>query len=480
MTAPIILWHRRDLRLSDNPAMAWAAQQARPVIPVFLHDEVVEGWGAAPRWRMDQSLRAHSRRLRGAGSRLVFRRGPALEALRGLVAETGADAVVWNRLYVEDERTRDEGVKAALKEDGIDARSFAGHVLFEPWTVETGQGGYYRVYSPFWRAVRDRDPGGCEETVTALPAPDEWPASDDLDDWDMGGAMRRGADVVARYATVGELAAHERLDGFMDGPVADYADARDMLGEDGTSGLSENLTYGEVSARACWHAAQAAHADGQPGAETFLKELVWRDFAHHLAYHTPRLTKSNWKPEWDDFPWRGDSDEAEVWRRGRTGIPVVDAAMRQMWTTGTMHNRARMLVASYLTKHMMTHWRVGCDHFADCLIDWDPASNAMGWQWTAGSGPDAAPFFRVFNPDTQAEKFDPDGLYRARWVAELGGQGERRARGNTGDDGLAFFEAIPLRWGMAPDDPYPSSPIVELKAGRERALDAYAARKAAE
>lgn len=474
--APILLWQRRDLRMADNPAMAWAAAQDRPVIPVFLHDEVAEGWGAAPRWRMERSLRAHDRRLRDAGSRLTLRRGRALDCLRALVEETGADTVAWNRLYVSDERARDTEVKDALRGDGLEARSFGAHVLFEPWTVETGQGGYYRVYSPYWRAVRDRDVGEAEAEVGALRPPDDWPASDDLDGWGMGAAMRRGADVVARYATVGEYAARERLEGFMDGPVHRYHEARDMLGEDGTSGLSENLTYGEVSARTCWHAAWDAHEKGDPGAETFLKELVWRDFAHHLAYHTPHLTKENWRSEWDSFPWRDDNAEAEVWRRGRTGVEVVDAAMRQMWTTGTMHNRARMLVASYLTKHMMTHWRVGCDHFADCLIDWDPASNALGWQWTAGSGPDAAPFFRVFNPDTQAERFDPDRLYRGRWVAELGQAGEARDRGNTGRDGLAYFEAIPLSWEMGPDDPYPDEPVVDLKAGRERALAAYKAR----
>ena len=479
MTKPILMWHRRDLRLDDNPALAWAAAQGRPVIPVFLLDEVVEGWGAAPRWRLGLSLAAHARRLGEAGARLVLRRGPALEALRALAAETGADTVVWNRLYVADERARDTEVKGALRDDGLTVESHAAHVLFEPWTVETGQGGFYRVYSPYWRAVRDRDPGSALPAPDAIPAPDAWPASDALEDWALGADMRRGAAVVEPHAVVGELAARERLDAFMEGRVGRYAEARDMLAEAGTSGLSENLTYGEVSARRCWEAAQARHADGSEGAETFLKELVWRDFAHHLAFHTPELTKSNWKPEWDRFPWRGDNDDAEAWRRGRTGVEVVDAAMREMWVTGTMHNRARMLVASYLTKHLMTHWRVGCDHFADCLIDWDPASNAMGWQWTAGSGPDAAPFFRVFNPDTQAEKFDPERRYRLRWVAELAGADGPDRGSNAAPEAASFFDAVPRRWGLSPDDPYPSEPIVGLKEGRERALAAYAAREAA-
>ena len=477
MTAPILLWHRRDLRLTDNPAMRWACETGRPVIPVFVLDEVVEGWGAAPRWRIGQSLAAHARRLEEAGSALILRRGPALEALRALIRDTGADTVVWNRLYVADERARDTAVKAALKEDGIDARSCDGHVLFEPWTVETGTGGFYRVYTPFWKAVRDRDLSEPHGPVTELAAPSEWPASDALADWDLGAAMNRGGAVLERYARVGELEARARLSEFVEARVDGYAEARDMLAERGTSGLSENLTYGEISARECWFAGQRAQAEGRAGAETFLKEIVWRDFAHHLAFHTPRLTRSNWREEWDAFPWRGDNEDAEAWRRGRTGIEAVDAGMREMYVSGTMHNRARMLVASFLTKHLMTHWRVGCDWFADCLIDWDPASNAMGWQWTAGSGPDAAPFFRVFNPDTQAEKFDPKGRYRRRWVAELTPSRDP-SRANVPDDALAYFEAVPRSWGLAPSDPYPD-PIVDLKAGRERALAAYKARDAA-
>ena len=478
--APILLWHRRDLRLTDNPALHWAADQGRPVIPVFLLDEVVEGWGAAPRWRLGLSLAAHARRLGEAGSKLVLRRGPALQALRDLAAETGADTVVWNRLYVADERARDTEVKAALRDDGLSVESFHGHVLFEPWTVQTGSGGFYRVYSPFWRAVRDRELDAPHGPVERLAAPAAWPDGDALDDWALGRDMRRGAAVVEPHATVGELSARDRLVAFIEERVADYAEARDRLDRNGTSGLSENLTYGEISARECWFAGWRAHEDGKAGAETFLKELVWRDFAHHLAYHTPRLTTENWRPEWDAFPWRDDNPESETWRRARTGVEVVDAAMREMYVSGTMHNRARMLVASYLTKHLMTHWKVGCDWFADCLIDWDPASNAMGWQWTAGSGPDAAPFFRIFNPETQAEKFDPRGEYRRRWVAELSDAAPRDRASNAPADAQAWFDAIPRAWGQSPEQPYPDQPIVGLKAGRERALAAYGQRDAAE
>ncbi|WP_220749500.1 MULTISPECIES: deoxyribodipyrimidine photo-lyase [Jannaschia] len=455
---------RRDLRLSDNPALTWVVQQGRPVIPVFCLDEVVETWGAAPKWRLGLGLDVLRGSLEDAGARLILRRGQALDVLRTLIEETGADTVVWNRLYVADERTRDTAVKEALRSDGLTARSFAGHVLFEPWTVETGSGGYYKVYTPFWKAVRDRDPGAPEPAPKEFAAPEVWPQSEALDDWDLGRAMSRGAAVVAPYARVGSAAAEGRLGHFMAHGVADYDSGRDKLAEDGTSGLSENLTLGEIGIRTCWAAGQRAMADGKPGAETFLKELVWRDFAHHLAYHTPHLTSENWRSEWDAFPWSDDNDLAEAWRRGRTGVEVVDAGMREMYVTGRMHNRARMLVASYLTKHLMTHWKVGADWFADCLIDWDPASNAMGWQWAAGSGPDASPFFRIFNPDTQAEKFDPRGTYRRRWLAE--GQAKPK---ETAD---AFFEAIPESWGLTPGQGYPA-PIVDLKEGRDRALAAY-------
>ncbi|UWQ20311.1 deoxyribodipyrimidine photo-lyase [Jannaschia sp. W003] len=460
---PILLWHRRDLRLTDNPAMHWAAGQGRPVIPVFLLDEVVADWGAASKWRIGRSLEAHAERLEGIGSRLILRRGPAAEALSTLLDETGAGDVVWSRLYVHDERARDEAVLAMLERRGADAHVFDGHIVFRPEDVATGSGGFYKVYTPFYRNVAARDPEPPLPPVEQLPAPDTWPPSDALADWNLGGAMNRGGAVLERHARVGELAARARLVEFVEGRIRAYAEARDKLPEDGTSKLGENLTYGEISARECL-AAVRAEAPAGAGRDTFAKELLWRDFAHHLAWHTPKLTKGNWKPEWDAFPWRGDNDAAEVWRRGITGVPVVDAAMREMYVTGTMHNRGRLLTASYLTKHMLTHWRVGCDWFADALTDWDPANNALNWQWVGGCGPDASPFFRIFNPETQAERFDRGGRYRGHWLAE-------RADAPS-EEALAWFEAIPRRWGQSPDQPYPEAPVVGMAEGRARALEA--------
>jgi len=470
MTAPTLLWLRRDLRLADHPALQAAIDAGGPVIAVFVLDVLVEGWGAAPRWRLAASLSDLSSRLAAKGSRLILRRGEPADALKALAAETGARRVVWSRLYDRPSIERDAGVKTALKGAGLEATSVNGSLLFEPWTIETRTGGFYKVFTPFWKAVRDTPVPEPLPEPSRIPAPDRWPASDALEGWGLGAAMRRGAAVVARHANVGEEAARGRLGAFMASGVRDYARARDRVDRNGASGLSENLATGEISARTAWHAGRAALDRGADGAETWLQELVWREFAYHLLYHTPHLTRRNWRDDWDAFPWRDDNDDAERWRRGMTGEPMIDAAMREMYVTGRMHNRARMLVASYLCKHLMTHWSVGEAWFRECLIDWDVASNAMGWQWAAGSGPDAAPFFRIFNPATQAEKFDPDRRYRAGWIAELARQPCEAA--------LSFFEAAPASWGLSPSQGYPSA-MVDLKDGRERALEAYKTMRAA-
>lgn len=468
---PVIWWVRRDLRLADNPALQEALRRGGPVIPVYIHDEIDAGLGAAAKWRLGLGLTEFAKALKEKGARLIVRRGTALPVLETLLAETGARGVVWNRLYDAGARARDEAVKTALRSQGVAAESHGGHLLFEPWTVETGQGGYYRVYTPFWKAVRDRDPGAPAAAPARLPAPSRWPECLDVDDLAMGALMRRGAAVVAAHVCVGEARARDRLDRFIEDKVGDYKKLRDEPAADGTSRLSENLAWGEIGPRTIWAAGWQALQDGKPGAETFLKELVWREFAYHLLYHSPEIATRNWRSDWDNFPWQGESTLADRWRQGRTGVPFVDAGLREMYVTGTMHNRARMVVASYLTKHMLTDWRVGLDWFADCLIDWDPASNAMGWQWVAGSGPDAAPYFRIFNPETQADKFDKSGRYRAKFIAEM-----NKA---PGPEALAYFDAIPRAWALSPAMAYPA-PVVGLAEGRARALEAYAARDAAQ
>lgn len=463
-TRPILLWFRRDLRLADHPMLHEAARAGRPLIPVAILDPVAEGWGAAAKWRWGEGLGVFAGTLAATGSRLILRRGGAAEVLARLAAETGAEAVWWSRAYDPEARARDVAVKAALRAAGLAARSFPGHLLFEPEAVATGQGTGFKVFSAYWRAASRLDPGRPLPAPGTLPAPSAWPASDRLDDWRLGAALRSGAAVLRGHSAPGEAAALSRLAGFLGGPAGRYAERRDFPAEAATSGLSEYLAQGEISPRTIW--AETARAGGNA---KFLSELGWREFAHHLLHHSPDMARENWNRDWDRFPWRGESPDAEAWRRGMTGEPFVDAALREMYVTGRMHNRARMVAASYLTKHLLTDWRIGLAWFADCLTDWDPASNAMGWQWVAGSGPDAAPYFRVFNPETQAEKFDPLQLYRRRWIAE--GQAHPPA------EALSYFAAAPRAWGLDPSAPYPRRRI-EPAAGRQRALDALAQWKA--
>ncbi len=462
-----MLWFRRDLRLSDHASLTAACATGRPVIPVFIHDGLAENLAAAPKWRLGLGLGALAETLAGKKSRLILRReGLAENALLDLVKETGATSVYWSRLYDPETVGRDTSIKESLKLEGVEAKSFGGHLMFEPWTVETKTGGYYKVFTPFWNAVKNVGVDSPRGTPSKIAAPGEWPRSDTLDDWQMGAAMNRGADVVRPFVRLGEQAAQARLGHFIAQIIDGYKTTRDIPGEDGTSGLSENLSLGEITPHQCWHAGRRAMEEGKKGAETFLKELVWREFGYHLMHHTPHILDSNWREDWDAFPWRNDERAAEIWawKKGRTGIRFVDAAMRELYVTGRMHNRGRMIVASYLTKHLMTDWRIGQKWFEECLIDWDPASNAMGWQWSSGSGPDATPYFRVFNPVTQLDKFDPDRAYADRWIAE--------GQEDPGEDALAFFDAIPRHWGMVPSDPYPE-PVVPVDEGRKRALAAY-------
>ena len=465
MTAPTLMWFRRDLRLSDNNALVAACADG-PVIPVFINDEVVATLGTAPSWRLGLGVGKLAEALEEKGSKLILRSGDALEVIKKLVAETGAKAIHWSRAYDPDSQARDTKVKAWAKEQGLSAQSHRGHLLFEPWTVETKTGGFYKVYTPMWKAVRGSDLPDCSPVPSAVPAPESWPVSEALADWDLGAGMRRGASIVRPYVRLGEAAARDRLDHFCSEMIGNYDVARDDPSSDGTSNLSENLALGEISPLTCWWAGKRAMEQGKPGAEIFLKEIVWREFAYHLLHHTPRIATGNWREEWDAFPWNEDETHPNVvaWKQGRTGIRFVDASMREMYVTGRMHNRGRMIVASYLCKHLLSHWKIGKAWFDDCLIDWDPASNAMGWQWSAGSGPDATPYFRVFNPVTQREKFDPKRHYVTRWIAE----GHRA----PSESALSYFDAIPRSWALSPRDAYPA-PIMDAAEGRKRALEAY-------
>ncbi len=466
MGAVIIYWIRRDFRLSDNAALTYALQSGKPVIPLFILDDVFESYGAAPKWRLGLGLEHLKKAFEKLGSKLILRRGSAEDALKEIIQETGATSVVWNRLYEPAIYDRDGKIKEMLEMSGTEVKNFAGMVMFEPWTVATGGGNYYRVYTPFWKAVRSRDVAQPLDAPKQIALPEVWPKSNALEAWHLDRAMNRGAGVVRPYLCLGEEAAQKRLHSFIDKDVAHYHELRDVPSLAATSGLSENLTFGEISPAQCWHQGQRALDAKALGAETFLKELVWREFAYHLMYHTPHILTSNWKPVWDAFPWNTDETHPHViaWKQGRTGVPFVDAAMRELYVSGRMHNRGRMIVASYLTKHLMCHWKIGQKWFENCLVDWDPASNAMGWQWSSGSGPDATPYFRVFNADTQLQKFDPKGTYIHRWIAELSNTPTQSAQN--------FFDAIPKHWKLSADMDYGEA-IVNMRIGRARALEAY-------
>ena len=427
MTVPAtLLWLRQDLRLADNPALQEALRHGGPVIPVYIDAAEEEGaWrpGAASRWWLHHSLAALDAALRERGARLVLRRGPALAALRALIAESGAARVVWNRRYEPAVLERDRVVKSALQDAGVQASSHNGALLIEPWEVSNRGGGPFRVFTPFWRRLMSTlQPAAPLHAPPQLPAPPVWPRSDGLGELALLPrlAWYRGLETAWQP---GEAGAAQRLESFCATDLDGYRDRRERPALAGTSRLSPHLHFGELSPRQLWHAIGAAETRrGLPAAEwrhgKFLAELLWREFAHHLLFHFPHTVDAPLQESFRAFPWREDPDQLAAWQRGRTGIALVDAGMLELWNTGWMHNRVRMVVASFLVKNLRIDWRQGARWFWDTLVDADLASNTLGWQWAAGCGADAAPYFRIFNPQTQAQKFDPDGAYVGRWLDE--------------------------------------------------------------
>ena len=414
------------------------------MVVLYVLDEASPGirpLGGASRWWLHGSLEALAGDLAARGVPLVLRRGAAGAVVPGVAAAAGAEAVFWNRRYGGAEREVDTAVKADLRDSGLEVASFAASLLFEPWTVQTGAGTPFSVFTPFWKACR-----ALPEPRHPLHEPDleggRAVAGDALGDWDLRPPKPDWAGGLRELWTPGERGGTAQLEAFLRDDIDDYAGRRDTLGVRVTSRLSPHLRWGEVSPYQAWHAVSGSGADGESVAR-FLTELGWREFAAHVLFHFPDLATRNWRSQFNAFPWR-PVDEAELgaWQRGRTGIPVVDAGMRELWITGTMHNRVRMITASFLTKNLLIDWRLGEQWFWDTLVDADGASNPFNWQWVAGSGADAAPYFRVFNPEVQAKKFDPDGAYVARWAPEH----------LTGDG---------------------PEPIVDLGESRKAALDAY-------
>lgn len=419
-SAPIIVWFRQDLRLTDNPALR--AVGDRPVVALYILDEASSGrWmpGGASRWWLHHALEALAAALGRLGIPLLLRRGESAAVLDAVLAETGAEAVHWNRCYEPAAIARDTRIKAALEARGRAARSFNAALLFEPWTVATQAGQPFKVYSPFARACLSMpEPPRPDAAPSHLRAAPRLPTSDRLADWDLRPNAPDWAVGLRESWRPGEAGARQRLDRFLAGPIAGYAGARDRPDLEATSRLSPHLHWGEISPREVWHAARTRLGPTKD-AERFIAELLWREFSHHLLYHWPDLPERNWRRDFDAFPWRDDPKALAAWQRGRTGYPIVDAGLRELWRTGWMHNRVRMIVGSFLVKHLLLPWQAGEAWFWDTLVDADLANNAASWQWIAGCGADAAPYFRVFNPILQGEKFDPDGAYVKRWIPAL-------------------------------------------------------------
>ena len=420
--APALIWFRNDLRLSDNPALLAAAASKRPLIAAYVLDyESAGDWamGGASRWWLHHSLKALSDALSDAGGGLVLRRGDAREVIPALVEETGAAAVYWNRAYEPWAIARDKQIKSALSESGVEARSFNGALIVEPWEISTKQGKPYKVYTPFWRMLKSEhapaEPAGRPDTLRFGSAPE----SEELEDWALTPSRPDWAGGLRKVWTPGEDGAHGRLGAFIQHRMDGYDDARDLPAVAGTSGLSPHLHFGEISPRQIWHAVRGAQGGRSDDATSFLSEIAWREFSYNLLYHFPKLPDENFQEKFDRFDWSDDDDAYAAWTKGMTGYPIVDAGMRQLYETGWMHNRVRMIVGSFLIKDLMIHWRRGEQWFWDTLVDADLANNAAGWQWVAGSGADAAPYFRIFNPVTQGQKFDPNGDYVRKWVPEL-------------------------------------------------------------
>ena len=468
---PVILWFRQDLRLADNPALVHAVATGKPVVFCYIRDEIseyVRPLGSAQNWWLHHSLASLSDSLMQFGARLILRAGPAEDVIDELVHSSGADEICWNRRYGEGEQAVDRSIKERLAGK---ATSFAGLLLHEPSLLRTGSDKPYRVYTPFWKKLLSqappRQPLPIPESINAST---ELLASDELSSWALLPTTPNWAHEIAANWKPGEDGAAESLNQFIKNNIQTYDSNRDLPGPDMTSRLSPHLRFGEVSPNQLWHAsfsaASAPDRDGAQSREIWRKELVWREFSYHLLQEWPALATQNFNSAFDHFPWQENSDAITAWQNGQTGYPIVDAGMRQLYQTGWMHNRVRMIVASFLVKHLMTDWRVGEQWFWDTLVDGDPASNPAQWQWVAGTGADAAPYFRIFNPILQAQKFDPDGAYIHKFVPELSKLPARFLPAPWDAPAHELANA-----GVVLGNSYPR-PIVDHQLARNRALDA--------
>jgi deoxyribodipyrimidine photo-lyase len=475
---PVIVWLRDNLRLADNRTLSAAVETGQPVLAIYIYDDASPGLrplGGASRWWLHHSLVALGRDLDEAGAALTILRGAAGTIVPELAQQIGATAVFWSRRYGGAERALDTQIKTSLGELGIGAQSCNDFLLVEPWEITTRSGDAFKVFTPFWRALRERG-----DPAPPLPRPRKLAGARVESTASLGVATLEKLDLLPTRPDwagglretwmPGEEGARARLTQLIRSGLDGYADKRDRPDLVGTSRLSPHLHFGEIGIREVWHRVARAAADGkvaQADAQKFLSELAWREFSNHLLFHNPDLATRNFQPRFDAFPWVSDRRRVRAWQRGQTGYPIVDAGMRELWHTGWMHNRVRMIAASFLIKHLLTDWRTGEAWFWDTLVDADAANNAASWQWVAGSGADAAPYFRIFNPVLQGRKFDPDGDYVRRWVPEIAGLPAAYIHAPW-DAPQSVLATAKLELGRD----YPE-PIVELDEGRARALAAF-------
>lgn len=471
---PVLLLFRHDLRLADNRALAAARETGRPIAAAFIHDEESKGVrapGGARRWWLHHSLEALSDGLSQLGGRLILRRGAMAKEVARLVRDTGADTVFWNRRYDPPAVAADKTLRQNLKDEGIAAESFEGQLLHEPWQVSTTSGGHYKVYTPFRRALMSapepREPLGAPRKMEAWGGK---AASERLSDWKLLPTKPDWAGGLRETWTPGEAGARKALSDFIADMLEGYGEGRDFPSRGTTSRLSPHLCHGEITPYQLWHALVGIDAP-RADVEKFRSELIWREFCWHLLFHNADLATVNFNHSFDAFRWRRDAKALAAWQKGETGYPLVDAGMRELWRTGFMHNRVRMVVASFLAKHLLIDWRKGEEWFWDTLVDADPANNPANWQWVAGSGADAAPYFRIMNPLLQSEKFDNGGDYVRAYVPELGRLDGKALHKPWQEKPQRLAEA-----GVKIGETYPA-PIVDHGKARERALAAYRSSK---
>lgn len=480
---PVIVWFRDDQRLADHPALDHAVASGHPVVCVYVYDPEprnARALGGAARWWLHESLRELDAALAVRGGGLTILRGPEQQVIEAFAAQIGAARVCWNRRYSAAQRETDAAIKSALKARGVEVLTFNGHLLREPWTVTTRGGQPFQVFTAYWRAARHEyapePPRPAPRRIAFFPVPENVASRvSALADLKLQPSAPDWAGGLRDTWQCGEAAGQRRLRQFLADTLTAYATGRDTPAAHATSRLSPYLRFGNLSVRQVWYAAlEAGHAgaEASPASHTaasldkFLDELGWREFSYHLLYHFAPLDRVNFRRQFDAMPWRNDADTLHAWQRGRTGYPLVDAGMRELWHTGWMHNRVRMVAASFLVKHLLMDWRAGEAWFWDTLVDADEASNPAGWQWVAGTGADAAPYFRIFNPVLQGQKFDPEGDYVRRWVPELA----RLPDASIHAPWLAQpaqLQAASVRLG----DNYPL-PVVDHQQARTRALEA--------